>query len=114
VVRRPRLRRRVDIRGSGDSDGLLLDEYLPSEQADAAPISLLTIMVSSSRPGPPPDTWPLARPPLPSETNLPGVLAAGDVRYGSIERVAAAVGEGSVAVGSVHQYLTTTAPVTAR
>jgi FtsP/CotA-like multicopper oxidase with cupredoxin domain len=48
-----------------------------------------------------------------TDTNLPGVLAAGDVRYGSIKRVAAAVGEGSVAVGSVHQYLTTTAPVSA-
>jgi thioredoxin reductase len=42
---------------------------------------------------------------------LPGALAAGDVRYGSIKRVAAAVGEGSVAVGSAHQYLTTTVPV---
>lgn len=62
----------------------------------------------------PPGTWPLTRAPLPFETNLPGVLAAGDVRYGSIKRVAAAVGEGSVAVGSVHQYLTTTAPVSAR
>jgi len=59
-------------------------------------------------------SWPLARAPLPFETNVPGVLAAGDVRYGSIKRVAAAVGEGSVAVGSVHQYLTTTAPVSAR
>jgi len=34
-----------------------------------------------------------------------GVFAAGDVRYGSVKRVAGAVGEGSVAVGSVHQYL---------
>jgi thioredoxin reductase (NADPH) len=34
-----------------------------------------------------------------------GVFAAGDVRYGSVKRVAAAVGEGSVAVGSVHRYL---------
>ncbi|MBV8735100.1 MAG: FAD-dependent oxidoreductase, partial [Solirubrobacterales bacterium] len=59
-------------------------------------------------------TWPLARAPLPFETSVPGVLAAGDVRYGSIKRVAAAVGEGSVAVGSVHQYLSTTAPVSAR
>jgi thioredoxin reductase (NADPH) len=58
-----------------------------------------------------PGTWPLTRAPLPFETSLPGVLAAGDVRYGSIKRVAAAAGEGSVAVGSVHQYLTTTAPV---
>ena len=42
---------------------------------------------------------------LPFETSLPGVFAAGDVRYGSVKRVAGAVGEGSVAVGSVHRYL---------
>jgi thioredoxin reductase (NADPH) len=53
----------------------------------------------------PPEYWPAARPPLPFETNLPGVFAAGDVRFGSIKRVAGGVGEGSVAVGSVHQYL---------
>jgi len=47
------------------------------------------------------------------QTSLPGVLAAGDVRYGSIKRVAAAVGEGSVAVGAVHQYLSTTTPISA-
>jgi thioredoxin reductase (NADPH) len=62
----------------------------------------------------PPGTWPLTRAPLPFETSLPGVLAAGDVRYGSIKRVAAAAGEGSVAVGSVHQYLTTPATVSSR
>lgn len=53
----------------------------------------------------PPEYWPAIRPPLPFETNLPGVFAAGDVRFGSIKRVAGGVGEGSVAVGSVHQYL---------
>ena len=45
------------------------------------------------------------RPLLPFETRLPGVFAVGDVRRGSVKRVAGAVGEGSVAVGSVHQYL---------
>jgi thioredoxin reductase (NADPH) len=54
----------------------------------------------------PPGAWPLPRPPPPFETSLPGVFAAGDVRYGSVKRVAGAVGEGSVAVGSVQQYLT--------
>jgi thioredoxin reductase (NADPH) len=49
--------------------------------------------------------WPLRRAPLPFETSLPGVFAAGDVRYGSVKRVAGAAGEGAVAVGSVHQYL---------
>jgi thioredoxin reductase (NADPH) len=47
----------------------------------------------------------LSREPYPLETNLPGVFAAGDVRTGSIKRVASAVGEGSMAVKLVHQYL---------
>jgi thioredoxin reductase (NADPH) len=51
------------------------------------------------------DRWPLARPPLPLETSLPGVFAAGDVRYRSIKRVAPAAGEGSIAVQLVYQYL---------
>jgi thioredoxin reductase (NADPH) len=49
--------------------------------------------------------WTSDRPPLPFETSMPGAFAAGDVRYGSVKRVAGAVGEGSVAVGSVHRYL---------
>ncbi len=49
--------------------------------------------------------WPLPREPHPFETSRPGVFATGDVRYGSVKRVAGAVGEGSVAVGSVHRYL---------
>ena len=48
-------------------------------------------------------SWPLARPPLALETSMPGVLAAGDVRHGSVKRVASAVGEGSVAAQLVHQ-----------
>jgi thioredoxin reductase (NADPH) len=49
--------------------------------------------------------WPLSRQPLPLETNLPGLFAAGDVRSGSIKRCAAAIGEGSMAVSLVHQRL---------
>jgi len=49
--------------------------------------------------------WPLRRTPYLLETSLPGVFAVGDVRSGSIKRVAAAVGEGSVAVALVHQSL---------
>jgi thioredoxin reductase (NADPH) len=45
------------------------------------------------------------RPPLPFETSVPGVFAVGDVRHGSLKRVAAAVGEGSSAVRSVHEHL---------
>jgi thioredoxin reductase (NADPH) len=47
----------------------------------------------------------LSREPYPLETSLPGAFAAGDVRAGSIKRVASAVGEGSMAVRLVHQYL---------
>jgi thioredoxin reductase (NADPH) len=48
----------------------------------------------------------LGRAPLPFETSHPGLFAVGDVRSGSTKRVAAAVGEGSAAVRSVHEYLT--------
>jgi thioredoxin reductase (NADPH) len=49
--------------------------------------------------------WPLSRPPLPLETNHPGLFAAGDIRSGSIKRCSAAIGEGSMAVALVHQRL---------
>ena len=54
-----------------------------------------------------PPGWTLDRDPLPFETSVPGVFAAGDVRAGSSKRVAAAVGEGSGTVGLVHSYLET-------
>jgi thioredoxin reductase (NADPH) len=49
--------------------------------------------------------WPLERDPFLLETSAPGIFAAGDVRHGSIKRVAAGVGEGSMAIAFVHQYL---------
>ena len=49
--------------------------------------------------------WPLKRDPFLLETNVPGVFVAGDVRARSIKRVASAVGEGSMAVSLIHQYL---------
>jgi thioredoxin reductase (NADPH) len=49
--------------------------------------------------------WPLVRQPFLFETSLPGVFAVGDVRGGSVKRVASAVGEGSVAISFVHQVL---------
>jgi thioredoxin reductase len=60
--------------------------------------------------------WPPARPPLPLETSLPGVFAAGDVRQGSVKRVASAVGEGAATIPLVHRHLHTTAaaPAAAR
>jgi thioredoxin reductase (NADPH) len=55
--------------------------------------------------GTPPTGWPLDRPPMPFESSMPGVFAVGDVHHGSVKRVASAVGEGSVAIQLVHQYL---------
>ena len=52
-----------------------------------------------------PKDWPLAREPFLLETSVPGIFAVGDVRSGSIKRVASAVGEGSIAVKFIHQYL---------
>jgi len=49
--------------------------------------------------------WPLERDPYPLETSVPGVFVAGDVRSRSIKRVASAVGEGSMAVSLIHEYL---------
>jgi len=49
--------------------------------------------------------WPLERDPFLLETNIPGLFAVGDVRHGSVKRVASGVGEGSVAVQFIHQYL---------
>ena len=51
------------------------------------------------------EEWQLERSPLQFETSMPGVFAVGDARHGSVKRVASAVGEGSVAITSVHQYL---------
>ena len=52
-----------------------------------------------------PQGWPVGRMPALLETSVPGVFAVGDVRHGSIKRVASSVGEGSIAVQFVHQYL---------
>lgn len=49
--------------------------------------------------------WPMERDPYLLETSIPGVFAAGDVRHGSIKRVASGVGEGSMAIAFIHQYL---------
>jgi thioredoxin reductase (NADPH) len=49
--------------------------------------------------------WPLERPPYLLETNVPGIFASGDARHNSVKRVASAVGEGSVAVYFMHEYL---------
>jgi thioredoxin reductase (NADPH) len=57
------------------------------------------------RDGQHPKGWALERDPFLLETNVPGIFAVGDVRHGSVKRVASGVGEGSVAVQFIHQYL---------
>ena len=51
------------------------------------------------------ERWPLERDPYLLETSVPGIFACGDVRFAPVKRVAAAVGEGSMAIAFVHQYL---------
>jgi thioredoxin reductase (NADPH) len=52
-----------------------------------------------------PESWTLERDPELLETSVPGVFAVGDVRHGSVKRVASSVGEGSIAIQFVHHYL---------
>ena len=59
------------------------------------------------REGKSPKDWPLERDPYLMETSVPGIFAVGDVRHGSVKRVASGVGEGSISVQFIHQYLTT-------
>ena len=61
-----------------------------------------TDLLQSGRPD---EKWPLPRLPMLLESSLPGVFAAGDVRHGSVKRVASAVGEGSIAIRLVHDHL---------
>jgi thioredoxin reductase (NADPH) len=73
--------------------------WLPPELSRDAEGFLLT------GPDVPRDGWPLARSPFRFETSMPSVMAVGDARYGSVKRVASAVGEGSVAIQLVHRIL---------
>ena len=52
-----------------------------------------------------PESWNVDRDPYLMETSVPGIFAAGDVRHGVVRRVASAVGQGSVAISMIHQYL---------
>ena len=77
-------------------------QWLPSEIARDGNGYVLTGRDILQRPG---AHWSEGREPLLLETSMPGVFAAGDVRHGSIARVAAAVGDGATAVRLVHEYL---------
>ena len=111
-------RLRAVIVGSGDSpepvrlpaDALFICIGGAPRTDGAAGIGLVTNPAGYLVTGSDVARWPgsgqsLPREPLPLETNLPGVFAAGDVRYGSVKRCAAAIGEGSMAVALVHRRL---------
>jgi thioredoxin reductase (NADPH) len=75
-------------------------DWLPSEiERDAKGFVRTGAALAQSR------LWSIPRPPFLLETSRPGVFAAGDVRSGSVKRVASAVGEGAMAVQFVHEYL---------
>lgn len=89
------------------SDGLFLmigahpnTDWLPAELALGDGGFICTGADAETR-----GNWPLARSPLSLETSMPGVFAVGDVRHGSMNRVASAVGEGSIAVRLIHEFL---------
>ena len=63
------------------------------------------VLTGSDLLGGPDPAWRLERPPRPFETSLPGVFAVGDVRHGSMKRVASAVGEGAGVIPQVHEHL---------
>jgi thioredoxin reductase (NADPH) len=77
-------------------------QWLPNEIARDEQGYLVTGREVIDQPG---VSWKPDRDPLPLETSMPGVFAAGDVRQGSIKRVASAVGEGATVVRLVHEYL---------
>jgi thioredoxin reductase (NADPH) len=67
------------------------------------------ILTGSDLPADAGGSWSRVRPPLPLETSLPGVFAAGDVRLGSVKRAASATGEGAAVIPLVHRHLHSTA-----
>jgi thioredoxin reductase (NADPH) len=81
-------------------------EFLPSSVARDARGYLLTGPEVSTRP-----EWQHDRLPWASETNLPGVFAAGDCRRGTAKRVAAAIGDGAAAIGAIHNFLDGPLPI---
>ena len=97
-------RRRSD--GDGAGRRALPDDRRPPEHGLAAGGAARGRTAGSSCTGADVEndgSWPLERSPFSLETSMPGVFAAGDVRHGSMNRVASAVGEGSIAIKLVHE-----------
>jgi thioredoxin reductase (NADPH) len=118
----------TEVHGSDHLDALTLDDRL-HDQTEQVPAAALFVLIGGEprtqwlpeamqleagyiltgrdvvRVGAHPSRWPLDRAPLPLETSMPGVFAAGDARYGSMKRVASAVGDGAAAVRLAHEYL---------
>ena len=119
----------VDGGGEGRLERLVLEDFL-SGQTETVPAAGLFVLIGAQPHtgwlpeeierdekgfvftgrdlpsyGRPRHGWHLGRLPLPMEASIPGVFAVGDVRHGSVKRVASAVGEGSIAVQMVHEYL---------
>ncbi len=117
------------VHGAGRLEAITL-HHAPTGQTQTLPASALFILIGAEprtnwlppaierddrgfiltgrdllRGGHPPPNWPLDRPPMLLETNLPGAFAAGDVRHNSVKRVASAVGEGATAIQLIHHYL---------
>jgi thioredoxin reductase (NADPH) len=87
--------------GTAPRSGIVTD--LVARDAEGFVLTGPDVLIHGERP----KDWPLERDPFPFETSVPGIFAAGDVRHGSGKRVAAAVGDGSAAIGMVHRYLET-------
>jgi thioredoxin reductase (NADPH) len=119
----------VEVHGDGHLESISI-HCTDSGKTETVPTSLLAIFIGAEpntnwlsgvverdqrgfiltgadlvRDGKRPPRWPLARDPFWPETSVPGIFAAGDVRHGSVKRVASGVGEGSIAVQFTHQYL---------
>jgi thioredoxin reductase (NADPH) len=114
----------IEARGDEHLEGLTLEGPKGTEEVDAAGLFVFIgmmprtdwvtesverdakgFLLTGSDLGAEPRGWRLARKPSPLETSVPGIFAVGDVRSGSIKRVASAVGEGSMAVRFVHEHL---------
>lgn len=85
------------VHGEGSLSGIDLRE-VDSGQTNRIGSSGLFIFIGAS-------DWSLDRDPFLLETSVPGIFACGDVRFGPVKRVAAAVGEGSMSIAFVHQHL---------